>query len=387
MIVKPRFRGFICTTAHPAGCAAHVRDQIDYIRSLPKIDGPKRVLVVGSSTGYGLASRIAYAFGSETIGIFFEKPGTPTRTGTAGFYNNRAFEEAAREAGLPAYSINGDAFSHDVKRQAIELIHRRFEGGQVDMVIYSLASPRRKDPDSDAVYASVIQPIGEEYHSRTVDFHTGEVRDVSIPAAAPEEIESTVKVMGGEDWELWIQALKDADALAPGVQTLAYSYIGPSLTHAVYKDGTIGRAKEDLERAARAIETALSSLGGHAWVSVNKAVVTQSSSAIPVVPLYMALLFDIMAQKGLQEDCIQQMRRMSETLLESPVPVDAENRLRLDDWEMRPDVQAEVLRRWEGITTENLPERGDLDAFRRGFFALFGFGREDIAYDAEVETE
>lgn len=374
MIIKPRFRGFICTTAHPEGCKANVLDMVNYVKQQPRLESaPKRVLVIGSSTGYGLATRIAYAFGAEaaTVGVFFEKEGSERRTGTAGYYNNRAFEQFAAEQGLAAYSVNGDAFSKEIKRQTIDLIKEKL--GQVDAVFYSLASPRRTDPETGEVYSSVIKPIGEAFHSRTVDFHTGEVSDVTVEPATEEEIAATVKVMGGEDWALWIEALREADALAPDCFTAAYSYIGPELTHAVYKDGTIGKAKEDLERVAASLDIP-------ACISVNKAVVTQSSSAIPVVPLYISLLYKVMKEKGNHENCIQQMARMAVRLKEQRT-----GRLRLDDWEMEPEVQAEVLRRWEGVTTENLPERGDIEGFREEFFQLFGFGREDIDYEADVD--
>ncbi|WRS28023.1 enoyl-ACP reductase FabV [Oscillospiraceae bacterium MB08-C2-2] len=394
MIVKPKMRGFICTTAHPEGCAANVREQVAYVQGQKPIDGPKRVLVVGSSTGYGLASRIAASFGcgAESVGIYFEKPGSGNRTASAGWYNNQAFEQEAQAAGLTAVGINGDAYSKEVKEQAIQAIREQLSGGQVDMVIYSLASPRRTDPETGETYSSVIKPLGQAFSGRTVDFHTGVVSDVTIEPATQEEKEGTVAVMGGEDWLLWMQALKGAGVLAPGCCTVAYSYLGPVITHAIYKDGTIGKAKEDLEEKCRAIDQMLASFEGKAFVSVNKALVTQSSSAIPVVPLYISLLFKVMKEKGTHEDCIQQMYRMLERLFaQEPgdweaVSVDEAHRIRLDDWEMEPGVQDEVARLWGEITTENLAEHTDIAGYRSDFYRLFGFGRTELDYEKDTEV-
>src|SRR5688572_26560356 len=311
MIIKPKIRGFICTTAHPEGCAAHVREQIDYVRGKGPIAGaPKRVLVIGSSTGYGLASRIvpAFAGGAATIGVFFEKAGEPDRSGTAGWYNSVAFEREAHAAGLYAKSVNGDAFSDAIKHQVIELI--KADLGQVDAVIYSLASPRRTHPATGVVHKSCLKPVGDTYKNKTVDTDKGVVSEVTIEPASDAEIADTVAVMGGEDWEMWIDALDAAGVLAPGVVTVAYSYIGPSLTWAIYRNGTIGRAKEHLEASADRITAKLAAKEGHAWVSVNKALVTQASSAIPVVPLYISLLYKVMKEKGLHEGCIEQIYRL-----------------------------------------------------------------------------
>lgn len=394
MIIKPKTRGFICTTAHPAGCAHNVADQVEYAKAFGRIDGPRRALVIGSSTGYGLACRIAAAFGSnaDTIGVFFEKPSSGGRTATAGWYNNQAFERMARQAGRVAESVNGDAFSDEVKRQVIDRIKNSLPGGQVDLVIYSLAAPKRKDPATGQVYSSVIKPIGQVFTGKTVDFHTGQVSVVDIQPATEQEADETVAVMGGADWLLWMEALQAAGVLAEKAGTAAFSYIGPSLTHAVYKDGTIGRAKEDLEAKAKAIDTLLAPIGGKAFVSVNKALVTQASAAIPVVPLYMALLFKTMKARGLHEGCIEQMVRLFADRLYKEggsghwdkVAVDEAGRIRMDDWEMRPEIQQEVAGTWESVNTENVEERSDLKSYRDDFYSLFGFGVEGVDYDADV---
>jgi len=388
MIIKPKIRGFICTTAHPDGCAAHVRQQIDFVRSKGAIAGaPKRVLVIGSSTGYGLASRIvpAFAGGAATLGVFFEKPSEPDRTGTAGWYNSVAFEREAKAAGLYAKSINGDAFSDAIKEQTIATI--KADLGQVDAVIYSLASPRRTHPRTGVTHKSCLKPVGETYKNKTVDTDKGAVNEVSIEPATEAEIADTVAVMGGEDWEMWIDALSAAGVLAPGVVTVAYSYIGPSLTWAIYRNGTIGKAKEDLEETADRLTAKLAALEGHAWVSVNKALVTQASSAIPVVPLYISLLYRVMKAKGIHEGCIEQIRRLFADRLApgaSPQP-DEDGRIRMDDWEMREDVQSEVAALWEKVSTENLAELSDIAGYRAEFLRLFGFGLEGINYEAEAE--
>jgi enoyl-[acyl-carrier protein] reductase / trans-2-enoyl-CoA reductase (NAD+) len=388
MIIKPKIRGFICTTAHPEGCAAHVRQQVDFVRSKGPIAGaPKRVLVIGSSTGYGLASRIvpAFAGGAATIGVFFEKPGEPDRTGTAGWYNSVAFEREAHAAGLYAKSINGDAFSDAIKQQVIDLI--KADLGQVDAVIYSLASPRRTHPKTGVVHKSCLKPLGETYKNKTVDTDKGTVSEVTIEPANDAEIADTVAVMGGEDWEMWIDALEAAGVLANGVVTVAYSYIGPSLTWAIYRNGTIGRAKEHLEESADRITAKLANREGHAWVSVNKALVTQASSAIPVVPLYISLLYKVMKAKGLHEGCIEQIYRLfAERLAPSASPQpDEDGRIRIDDWEMRDDIQAEVAALWPQVSTETLPSLSDIAGYREEFLRLFGFGLPGINYEAESD--
>ena len=388
MIIKPRVRGFICITAHPDGCAAHVRQQTDYVRAKGAIAGiPKRVLVIGASTGYGLASRIvpAFAGGAATIGVFFEKPGETDRTGSAGWYNSVAFEREAHAAGLYARSINGDAFSNAVKQQAIDLI--KADLGQVDAVIYSLASPRRTHPKTSVVHKATLKPVGEPFTNKTVDTDKGTVSDITIEPATDAEIADTVAVMGGEDWDMWMDALDAAGVLAPGVITVAYSYIGPQLTWAIYRNGTIGRAKEHLEETADRITAKLAAKEGRAWVSVNKALVTQASSAIPVVPLYISLLYKVMKAKGLHEGCVEQVYRLfAERLAPSANPQpDDEGRIRVDDWEMRDDVQAEVFALWPKATTETLPALSDIAGYRAEFLRLFGFGIPGVNYDAEAE--
>ena len=310
MIIEPRTRGFICLTSHPTGCAQNVKDQIAYIQSKGKIKGPKKVLVLGSSTGFGLASRITSAFGSDaaTIGVFFDKPATPGRPGSPGFYNTAAFEQEAHAAGLYAKSINGDAFSKEIKDQVIQLIKEDL--GQIDLVIYSLASPVRTHPVSGKRFKSVLKPIGEVFSNKTVDFHTGTISEVTIQPAEGDDVANTVTVMGGEDWKMWMDALQDAQVLAEGIKTVAYSYIGPEVTKPVYRNGTIGAAKDHLEATAFTITDDLKSLGGNAYVSVNKALVTQASSAIPVIPLYISLLYKIMKEKGIHEGCIEQIQRL-----------------------------------------------------------------------------
>lgn len=384
MIIKPKTRGFICTTAHPEGCTRNICEQIDYVTSKQPINGPKKVLVIGASTGYGLAARIAAAFGcnADTIGVFFEKPAVEKRTASAGWYNAVAFEEEAVKAGLYSRSINGDAFSDSVKQQTVELIKRDL--GRVDLVIYSIASPRRTHPQTGEVFTSVIKPVGEPYTNKTVNFHTGEVSDVTVEPASDDEIRQTVAVMGGEDWEMWMKALKDAGVLAKGVKTAAFSYIGPELTHAVYKDGTIGKAKDHLDATAKGITKMLEDIGGKAYISVNKALVTQSSSAIPVVPLYMSLLYKVMKAKGTHEGCIEQMfRLLSERLYAEKLLLDAEGRIRLDDLEMTADIQEEVSKLWSIVATENIEQISDIRGYRDEFFKLFGFGIEGIDYDKE----
>src|SRR5690625_1883095 len=388
MIIKPKVRGFLCVTAHPEGCARHVQNQIDYVRSKGPIkDGPRNVLVIGASTGYGLSSRITAAFGSKanTIGVFFEREPSEGRIATAGWYNSAAFHKAAKAEGLYAKSINGDAFSNDCKKEVIDLIKKDL--GRVDLVIYSLASPRRTHPETGETFRSVIKPIGEEFTNQTLDPQKRLVHEITISPATHKEIDDTIAVMGGEDWEMWIDALDEADVLAPGVTSLAYSYIGPEVTWPIYRHGTIGRAKNDLETRAKRIDAALKVGRGRAFVSVNKAVVTQASSAIPVVPLYISLLFKIMKEKGIHEGCIEQIHRLFATQLYngSALDFDDSGLVRLDDLEMRDDVQEEVKRLWEQVTTENLAELSDVEGYQKDFLQLFGFEFDGIDYDQETD--
>lgn len=386
MIIEPRMRGFICVTSHPEGCAQSVKNQIEYVKSKGAINGPKKILVIGASTGFGLASRIAAAFGSEaaTIGVFFEKPPLEGKPGSPGWYNSAAFEKEAQKAGLYAKSVNGDAFSNDIKKQTLDLI--KADLGQVDLVIYSLASPVRLHPVTGILHRSVLKPIGATYTNKTVDFHTGVVTDISIAPCQDDDIANTVAVMGGEDWAMWIEALKAENLLAPGVKTVAYSYIGPSLTEAVYRKGTIGRAKDHLEASAFSISDSLKSIDGQAFVSVNKALVTQASSAIPVIPLYISLLYKIMKEEGIHEGCIEQIQRLYQDRLYTgnAIPTDEKGRIRIDDWEMREDVQEKVATLWKQATTENLAEIGDLEGYRKDFLNLFGFDFEGVDYKADA---
>ncbi|MCM4170353.1 enoyl-[acyl-carrier-protein] reductase FabV [Arenibacter sp. TNZ] len=385
MIIEPRTRGFICLTSHPKGCEQNVIDQIKYVKSKGTIAGAKKVLVIGASTGFGLASRITSAFGSEaaTIGVFFEKPPSEGRPASPGWYNSAAFEKEANKAGLYAKSINGDAFSNEIKKQTLDLI--KADLGQIDMVIYSLASPVRTHPDTGVKYKSVLKPIGDKFQNKTVDFHTGVVSEVSIEPAQGDDIENTVAVMGGEDWKMWIDALKKEGLLSEGFTTIAYSYIGPSLTEAVYRKGTIGRAKDHLESTAFTVTDSLKSLNGKAYVSVNKALVTQASSAIPVIPLYISLLYKVMKEEGIHEGCIEQIQRLfQERLYVKDMPVDGQGRIRIDDWEMRDDVQARVAELWKEATTETLPKIGDLKGYEKDFFNLFGFMVDGVDYNADV---
>jgi len=390
MIIKPKVRGFVCVTAHPTGCTAHIQEWIDHVKAKGPIkQGPKRVLVIGASTGYGLASRITASFGSgaATLGIFFERPSEEGRPATPGWYNTIAFTRAAQAAGLYAGNINGDAFSNDIKQQAIAKIAAEM-GGPVDLIVYSLASPRRTHPTTGVVHKSVLKPLGAPYTNKTVDTDKGIVSTVTIEPANEAEAADTVAVMGGEDWEMWIQALADAKLLAPGATAVAYSYIGPVHTWPIYKDGTIGAAKVDLERAARAINAKLKAHGnGRAFISVNKALVTQASSAIPVVPLYISILYKVMKAAGTHEGCIEQMQRLFATQLYngSTLKFDSEGRVRVDDWEMRPEIQDPVSAIWPQVTTENLADLTDIAGYRTEFLKLFGFGLPGVNYDAEVE--
>ena len=389
MIIKPKIRGFICTTAHPAGCEANIREQIEYTKQQGALsNGPKRVLVVGSSSGYGMSSRIAAAFGSgaSTIGVFFEKAGTEKRTGTAGWYNAAAFDRLAQEEGLYAKSINADAFSNETKQKAIELIKQDL--GQVDLVVYSLASPVRKLPDSGEVVRSSLKPIGEPYCSTAIDTNKDCIIDSTIEPATEQEVLDTVTVMGGQDWELWINALNDAGVLANGIKTVAYSYIGTEITWPIYWDGALGQAKMDLDRAAAALNGVVGDIGGFAGVAVLKSVVTQASSAIPVMPLYLALVFRIMREQGLHEGCMEQIHRMFATLLYredgNAPPTDEKGRLRVDDWELRDEVQERVKTIWPTVTTENLFEITDYQLYKDEFMKLFGFGVDGIDYEFDV---
>ena len=386
MIIEPRMRGFICLTAHPDGCEQNVINQIEYIKSKGIIEGGKKVLVIGASTGFGLASRITSAFGSNaaTIGVFFEKPPVAGKTATPGWYNSVAFEKQAEKAGLYAKSINGDAFSDEIKAQVKSLIKEDL--GQVDLVIYSLASPVRVHPKTGVTHRSVLKPIGATYTNKTVDFHTGIVSEVSIDPANQDDIDNTVAVMGGEDWAMWINELKENNLLAQGAITVAYSYIGPSLTEAVYRKGTIGRAKDHLEATAFTITDVLKDIEGKAYVSVNKALVTQASSAIPVIPLYISLLFKTMKEKDLHEGCIEQIQRLYKERLFTgdTIITDEKGRIRIDDWEMREDVQEKVAQLWLEANTENLKSIGDLEGYTNDFHQLFGFGFKEVDYEADA---
>ncbi|MDR2200718.1 MAG: trans-2-enoyl-CoA reductase family protein [Puniceicoccales bacterium] len=386
MIITPKVRGFICVTAHPEGCKKNVLDQIIYSRSREAIsDSPKKVLIIGSSTGYGLASRVVASFAckADTVGVYFERPALDGKPATPGFYNARALDHFAREEGRISESINGDAFSDEIKEKTIELIGERL--GKIDCIIYSLAAPRRRDPVSGEIYKSVLKPIGNGFKGKTVNMVTAEVLDIAIDPATEEEIEGTCKVMGGEDWERWVDQLLAANVLAPGVRTYAYSYIGPEVTWPIYAQGTIGRAKDHLERSAKQIQSKLQQLGGTAGISINKAVVTQASSAIPVVPLYNSLLFKIMKNKHIHEGCIEQMYRLFSSHFDGNR--DAQGRIRLDDLEMREDVQREVKETWDKISTENLRELTDFDGYRRDFLNLFGFNASGIDYSKDVEID
>ena len=386
MIIEPRMRGFICLTSHPEGCDKNVLTQINYTKSKGEINGPKKVLVIGASTGFGLASRITSAFGSKaaTIGVFFEKPSTEGKPASPGWYNSAAFEKYAHQEGLYAKSINGDAFSNEIKQKTIDLIKQDL--GQVDLVIYSLASPVRTNPNTGITHKSVLKPIGGTFTNKTVDFHTGIVSNISIEPCNEEDIENTIAVMGGEDWDMWIDVLKKENLLAQNAMTIAYSYIGPSLTEAVYRKGTIGRAKDDLEATAFKITEKLKDLGGSAFVSVNKALVTQASSAIPVIPLYISLLYKTMKEAGIHEGCIEQIQRLFKDRLYtgSNISVDEKGRIRIDDWEMREDIQAKVAELWTVATTESLSQLGDLDGYKSDFYNLFGFKVPNVNYEQDV---
>lgn len=386
MIVEPKVKGFICITAHPEGCRESVKQQITYAKAHAKEGCPKKVLVIGSSTGYGLASRIsaAYVGGADTLGVMFERQASGKRTATPGFYNTKAFEEFAAADGLYAKTINGDAFSKEIKDETIRLIKEDL--GKVDMVVYSLAAPRRAMADG-TVYQSVLKTTGDEFTENTWNVDTNVVAPVTIPPATEEEVEATVKVMGGEDWMDWMDALKEADVLADDVVTVAYSYIGPEITYPVYNHGTIGMAKKHLYESSLKINEKHGDAGVKAYISVNKALVTQASSAIPVVPLYFVSLYKVMKEKGIHEGCIEQMVRLFEDKLFVDAPVtDEKGQIRLDDWEMREDVQKEVMDIWSQVTTENIRELADVDGYWEDFYHLFGFGFDTVDYTKDVEV-
>lgn len=389
MLIQPKIRGFICTTAHPAGCKKVVEEQVQYVKSMKKINGPKNVLIIGASTGYGLASRIVATFGmgAKTIGAFYEKGAEDKRTASAGWYNSAAFEEFAQSENYYAKSVNGDAFSNDIKRQVADLIREDMQ--QVDLIIYSLASPRRVHPDTGKVSSSVLKPIGRSYTSKTVDAFRGEVKEVTLEQATEEEIQNTIDVMGGEDWEMWIDFLAKEKLLADGVTTVAYSYVGPELTHPIYREGTIGKAKEHLLATAHKLDKKLQALHGHALVSVNKAVVTQASAAIPVVPLYISLLFKIMKEQGTHEGCIQQIYRLfNDYLYADQMPaLDEQGQIRLDDLEMQAAVQQKIAELWPQITSENLVQLTDIDGYRDEFYRLFGFNAAGVDYTKDVDAD
>lgn len=390
-LVSPRVRGFICTTAHPEGCAKNIQQQIDYVTARAiQADSPKKVLVIGASTGYGLASRISAAFGyhAQTIGVFFERPAASSRTASAGWYNTIAFENAAQKAGLYAKSINGDAFANDIKQQTIDLIKHDWHGS-VDLVIYSLASPRRTHPDTGVVYNSVLKTIDKPFTNKNIDVFTGQTSEITIEPATQQEIDDTVAVMGGEDWAMWIKQLKAAGVLAKNCKTVAYDYVGPEITYPIYHHGTIGQAKAHVRKTAQELNKLLADIQGHAYVSVNKAVVTQASSAIPVVPLYISLLFKVMKAKKIHEGCIEQIWRLFTDKLYhgATVPVDHDGLIRIDDWEMRADVQAEVAQLWKEVNSDNIINISDLTGYRQEFHRLFGFEIPDVDYEKEIETE
>ncbi|MCH5266289.1 MAG: trans-2-enoyl-CoA reductase family protein [Lachnospiraceae bacterium] len=383
MIVEPKVKGFICTTAHPEGCRESVRRQIAYCKEKGMAEGPKKVLVIGASTGYGLASRIAvtYGYGADTIGVAFEKEAKGKRTATAGWYNTKAFEQFAAEDGYYARSFNGDGFSKEMKEQVIEAI--KSDWGQVEMVVYSMAAPRRTLADGTTV-SSVLKTVGQEFTNKTIDLRTNEITEVTVPVANEEEIANTVKVMGGEDWEDWIRALAEAGVLADNAVTLAYSYIGPVVTHAIYKDGSIGQAKKHLYDTAVKLTKEFAGIGLQAHISVNKALVTQSSAAIPIVPLYISLVYKVMKEEGLHEGCIEQMYRLfTDKLLNKEM--DSEGRLRLDDWELQDNVQEKIAGVWDKVTTENIQEYGDIDGYWEDFYQMFGFHYDNVDYEADVE--
>jgi enoyl-[acyl-carrier protein] reductase/trans-2-enoyl-CoA reductase (NAD+) len=386
MIIKPKVRGFMCITTHPTGCEANVKEQIDFIKSQPKVDGmPKRVLVIGSSTGYGLAARITAAFGggASTLGLFFEKEGTERKPGTAGWYNSAAFHKFAEAEGLYAKSINGDAFSDEIKQKTIETI--KADMGQVDLVIYSLASPRRQHPKTGELHNSTLKPIGQDVTLRGINTDKQQIQEFTLEAASDEDIANTVAVMGGEDWQMWIDALDEAGVLADGCKTSAFTYVGEKVTHDIYWNGTIGQAKKDLDEKVLGIREKLAKTGGDARVSVLKAVVTQASSAIPIMPLYLSLLFKVMKEDGSHEGCIEQLYRLFAECLYSDSPrLDDEGRTRVDELEIRDEIQQKVIELWDQVTSDNIPELTDFAGYQAEFLRLFGFGVDGVDYDADV---
>ncbi|HAR80725.1 MAG TPA: bifunctional NADH-specific enoyl-ACP reductase/trans-2-enoyl-CoA reductase [Succinivibrionaceae bacterium] len=386
MVIEPKVRGFICVTTHPTGCEANIKQQIDYVKSQGKIaNGPKNVLVIGASTGYGLASRISAAFGSgaATIGVFFEKAGTEKRPGTAGWYNTAAFTKFAKAEGLYAKNVNGDAFSDECRQKVIELIKKDL--GKIDLVVYSLAAPVRKMPKTGEVVRSTLKPIGQTYTSTAIDTNKDCIIESSLDPATPEEVENTVKVMGGQDWELWIEALAEAGVLAEGCKSVAYSYIGTEITWPIYWHGALGKAKEDLDRAAKANRERLAAVKGDARVAVLKSVVTQASSAIPVMPLYISLVFKVMREQGIYESVIQHIFRMfSQSLYGSNCEMDNEGRVRMDGWELRDEVQNKCKDLWKQVTTENLRQISDYDDYKTQFLQLFGFDIDGVDYTKDV---
>ena len=390
MIIEPRVRGFICMTAHPDGCAAHVGEQIAHVRERGPIDGPRSVLVIGASTGYGLASRIVAAFGcgAKTVGAFFERPGSARRTASAGWYNTAALERAVAGAGLGAWSYNGDAFADEAKERVLDLIRTHLDGS-VDLVVYSLASPRRVHPESGETFNSVIKPIGAPFAGKTIDARSGALGDAGIEPANEQEIDHTVAVMGGDDWRRWIDALDGAGMLASGCRTVAYTYLGPEHTWPIYRDGTIGKAKEDLQRIAEALDERLRVRGGRALLSVNRALVTQASAAIPTVAVYLAMLGPLLRERGTDEGCIEQIDRLFRERLctGGEIPVDEAGRIRVDDYEMEDAVQAAVRERWEQVTEEGYRQILDVEGYQREFLRLFGFGMPGIDYGADVDSE
>lgn len=386
MIIKPKFRDFICVTAHPEGCEKNIDMQINYVKKNKINSEFKRVLIIGASTGYGLSSRIVSTFGwdASTIGIVFEKHGTENRTATAGWYNTVAFEKKALEEGHYAKTINGDAFSEEIKDNTINLIKKDL--GKIDLVIYSIASPRRKHPVTGEVSFSVLKPIGKPFKSKSVNFHTFEVFDVEIEPANENEIQQTINVMGGEDLEMWIDELLKAEVLENGANVIAYSYIGPEITYPIYRNGTIGKAKEDLEKVSGNINRKLERIQGNAYISINKAMVTQSSSAIPVVPLYISLLDKVLKEKNLDENSVEQIYRLYSEISLGNTKIDDKGRIRIDDREMREDVQKEIAELWDQVTTENIEQITNINIFREDFFKLFGFGYQGIDYEKESNT-
>lgn len=380
MVVEPKVRGFICTTAHPVGCEEIVKREIEYVKSKGELSGVKKALVIGCSMGYGLASRISLAYGMKaaTLGVMFDKPGSGSKTGTSGWYNTKAFEKFAAADGLYAKTINGDAYSDECKQEIIEIIKRDL--GKVDAVIYSLAAPRRQV--GEEVYKSVLKTTGEPYTNKTIDLRNNAISEVTIEPATPEEIEATVKVMGGEDWEAWIDALKAADVLEDNALTIAYSYIGPTITYPVYYEGSIGRAKAHLFETSKK----LCEKGLRAYISVNKALVTQSSAAIPVVPLYISILYKVMKENGTHEGCIEQMQRLFAEISSGKLNLDSEGRIRMDDLEMSPEVQEKVSEIWNSINQENFKSCADIDGYWKDFYELFGFSVDGVDYTADVEV-